>query len=81
MVMYAGNIYVLFLVAMDTSEDVITSDEDTAGSSALDSNLQTEPGQNVEEKKKTKDRQPDETVQHSYEPDFGWMKSLFKDMS
>ncbi|CAB3987441.1 WD repeat-containing 75 [Paramuricea clavata] len=66
---------------MDTSQDVATSDEDTAGSSALDSSLQAESSENVEEKKRTKDRQQDETVKQLYEPDFGWMKNLFKDMS
>lgn len=68
-------------VGMDTSQDVVTSDEETTGLNALDSSLQTELGHNVEEKKKTKDSQPDEAAQLSYEPDFEWMKSLFKDMS
>ena len=72
---------VLFLVAMDTNQDVVTSDEDTADSNALDSNVQSESAQNVAEKKKTKYRNQDETVQHFYEPDFEWMKNLFKDMS
>ena len=68
-------------VGMDTSQDVITSDEENTGSNALDSRVQTESGHNVDEKKKTKDSQPDEAAQPSYKPDFEWMKSLFKDMS
>ena len=72
---------VFFSTAMDTSQDVVTSDNDTAGSSALDSSLQAESSENVEESKRTKDRQQDETVKQLYEPDFGWMKNLFKDMS
>ena len=72
---------VLFLVAMDTNQDVVTSEEDTADSNALDSNVLSESAQNVEEKKKTKYRSPDETVRHLHEPDFEWMKNLFKDMS
>ena len=36
----------------------------------------TELGYNVEEKKKTKDSQPDEAAELSYKPDFEWMKSI-----
>ncbi len=66
---------------MDISQDVVTSDEDTAGSSTLDSSLQAESSEIVEEKKKTKDNEQNKTVKQLYEPDFGWMTNLFTGMS
>ena len=68
--------------AMDTSQEV-TSDEDTAPSSALDGSVQVELCDNVQERKITNDRQQNDTViaKQLYEPDFGWMMSLFEDMS
>ena len=67
---------------MDTSQEV-TSDEDTEASCALDSRVQVELSDDVQEKKITKDRQQKDTAiaKQLYQPDFGWMTSLFEDMS
>jgi hypothetical protein len=65
---------------MDTSEEV-TSDEDTAGSSALECGVQAESSDIVENDKKTRYRQQNKTTKQSYEADFEWMRSLFQEMS